>query len=92
MCGAWRAACRRAGLPGWLFHDLRRTAVHNLERAAVRLSVAMKLTGLRTESVYRRYAIADSKTLAEGVEKLAKLHAGAAEGARKVLARREAQA
>jgi len=75
MDAAWRSAAERAGLKGMLFHDLRRTAVRNLERAGVPRSVAMKLTGHKTESVYRRYAIADAKALAEGVEKLAKLHA-----------------
>jgi hypothetical protein len=35
----------------------------------------MKLTGHKTESVYRRYAIADSRSLAEGVAKLDRLHA-----------------
>ncbi|MEE8175584.1 MAG: hypothetical protein V3T97_03155, partial [Gemmatimonadota bacterium] len=54
---------------------MRRTAVRNLERASVSRSVAMKLTGHKTEAVYRRYAIADSAALAEGVEKLARLHA-----------------
>ena len=73
---AWAGACRRAGVPAALFHDLRRTAVRNLERAGVPRSVAMKLTGHKTESVYRRYAIADAAALAEGVEKLARLHAG----------------
>jgi cobalamin biosynthesis Mg chelatase CobN len=53
---------------------MRRTAVRNLERAGVSRSVAMKLTGHKTEAVYRRYAIADSTALAEGVEKLARLH------------------
>ena len=57
-----------------MFHDLRRSAVRNLERAGVSRSVAMKLTGHKTESIYRRYAIADSAALAEGVEKLASLH------------------
>jgi hypothetical protein len=38
----------------------------------------MKLTGHKTEAVYRRYAIADSRALAEGVEKLAALHAAPA--------------
>ena len=75
MRGAWNGACERAGLPGWLFHDLRRTAVRNLERAGVPRSVAMKLTGHKTEAVYRRYAIADKRALEEGVEKLARLHA-----------------
>jgi integrase len=84
MDGTWRSACERAGLKGWLFHDLRRTAVRNLERAGVPRSVAMKLTGHKTENVYRRYAIADSRAMAEGVEKLARLH-GAAPEPRKVV-------
>ena len=51
-----------------------RTAVRNLERAGVPRSVAVRLTGHRTESIYRRYAIVAHQDLAEGVEKLAKLH------------------
>ena len=72
--GAWVKACAKAGLDGKLVHDLRRTAVRNLERAGVPRSVAMKLTGHRTESVYRRYAIVSESDLSEGVGKLAVLH------------------
>jgi integrase len=71
---AWRTACRKAGLPGKLVHDFRRTVVRNLERAGVPRSVAMKLTGHKTESVYRRYAIVSESDLAEGVAKLARLY------------------
>ncbi|HZI21462.1 MAG TPA: tyrosine-type recombinase/integrase, partial [Gemmatimonadales bacterium] len=64
----------RPGLVGRLVHDLRRTAVRNLERAGVSRSVAMQLTGHKTESVYRRYAIVAEQDLREGVTKLATLH------------------
>lgn len=68
---AWRTACRAAGCPGRLLHDFRRTAVRSLERAGVPRSTGMKLTGHLTDSIYSRYAIVDSKMLAEGVAKLA---------------------
>jgi integrase len=57
-----------------LAHDFRRTAVRNLERAGVPRSVAMKLTGHKTEAVYRRYAIVAEQDLIEGAAKLAALH------------------
>lgn len=71
---AWNRACRAAGLEGRILHDFRRTAVRNLERAGVPRSVAMKLTGHKTESIYRRYAIVSEADLAEGVSKLSRLH------------------
>ena len=70
---AWRTACRKAGVPGRIMHDFRRTAVRNLERAGVPRSVAMKMTGHRTEAVYRRYAIVSDSDLREAADKLAAL-------------------
>ena len=69
----WKEACRRAGVPKRIPHDFRRTAVRNLERAGVPRSVAMKLTGHKTEAVYRRYAIVCEADLTEGLRKLAAL-------------------
>ena len=73
--GAWRLACKQAGVPQRIPHDFRRTAVRNLERAGVPRSVAMKITGHKTEAVYRRYAIVSEADLSEGLKKLARLHA-----------------
>ena len=67
---SWADACTAAGFPGKLLHDLRRSAVRNMERAGLSRSVAMQLTGHKTEAVYRRYAITSEADLREGVERL----------------------
>ncbi|MDO8475810.1 MAG: hypothetical protein Q7W02_06365 [Candidatus Rokubacteria bacterium] len=82
-------ACRRAGVPGRIPHDFRRTAVRNLERAAVPRSVAMKITGHRTEAVYRRYAIVNDADLREASERLTGTIPGTFAGRGAILAARE---
>ena len=67
----WKGVTRACGLPGLLVHDLRRSAVRNMERASVPRSVAMKLTGHRTESVYRRYAIVSDTDLQDAAQRIA---------------------
>jgi integrase len=67
----WKTACEGAGVGHTLFHDLRRSAVRNMERAGVPRSVAMQLVGMRTESIYRRYAITNEEDLARGVRLIA---------------------
>src|ERR1051325_10638457 len=83
---AWATACLKAGLATPIegvdggrkaikvqrvVHDLRRTAVRNMERAGVPRSVAMKMTGHRTENVYPRYAIVSDADLQAAAAKLA---------------------
>jgi len=67
---AWHRAATKAGYPQRLVHDLRRTAVRRMERAGVQRSVAMKITGHKTESVYRRYAITCLKDIDEGMARI----------------------
>jgi integrase len=75
---AWVAACASAELPDRVPHDMRRSAVRNLERLAVPRKVAMQLVGHKTESIYRRYHIvADGDIRAAGA-KLDSLATGAA--------------
>ena len=67
---AWRRAREKAGCPDRIPHDFRRTAVRNLEQAGVPRSVAMKLTGHKTEAVYRRYAIVSRGDLQAAADRL----------------------
>ena len=67
---AWRSACKKGNLDGLIVHDLRRCAARNLSRAGFREPVAMKITGHKTNSMYRRYRIVDENELREAQEKL----------------------
>jgi len=72
---AWRLACEKAGVPDRVPHDLRRSRARALTRAHVPQSVAMRLLGHRTASMFLRYDVAATDDLAEAV--------AAAEGATK---------
>jgi integrase len=68
---AWVNACTRAGRPGRLLHDFRRTVARRMERAGVPRSQAKALIGHKTDSVYARYSIVAERDLEEAVAKVA---------------------
>ena len=65
----WRTAVRKAGLPGLTPHDLRRSAARNLIRAGVQQAIAMKITGHKTNSMFKRYNITDERGIRDAVLK-----------------------
>jgi integrase len=54
MIKAFKAACRKAGCPGRILHDLRRTAVRNLVRAGVPQSPMFAFARTRERSMSHR--------------------------------------
>jgi integrase len=71
---AWATACKDsslvAGRAGVTPHDLRRCAARNLSRAGVPEQIAMRITGHKTASMYRRYRIVDERDLREATQSL----------------------
>jgi len=66
----WKTVCGRAGVPKLLFHDLRRSGVRNLRKLGVPESVAMKISGHKTRSIFERYNIVDKNDLVDATRKL----------------------
>ena len=52
---AFNAACRRAGIQGFHFHDFQHTAETNMRRAGIDHLTIMKITGHKTLDVFKRY-------------------------------------
>jgi integrase len=67
----WSRACADVGLEGLLFHDLRRSAIRNMDRAGVRREVGMAVSGHKRDDVYRSYNIVADSELGEVGGKMA---------------------
>jgi integrase len=87
---AWKSACKKAGVPNRLFHDLRRSAVKNLDEAGVSRDVAMSISGHRSQATYTRHNIADVKRKRKALELVQEFREAAAtqEQGQKVVAMR----
>ncbi len=66
----WTAACKLAGAPAALFHDLRRTALTNMIEAGLSEKEAMEISGHRTRAVFDRYHIVSERRLREMAGKM----------------------
>lgn len=66
----WENLCAAAGVPGLLFHDLRRSAARNLRAAGVPQEIIMRIAGWKTSNVFRRYAIVDKTDIRAALQQL----------------------
>jgi hypothetical protein len=62
-------ARKEAGLSGVIFHDLRRTAARNMIRGGVPQSVAMRVTGHRSPSMFSRYDVSSTDDKLEALHR-----------------------
>jgi integrase len=67
----WKRATKKAGFPGLLAHDLRRSGVRNMiQEAGLPESQAMLISGHKTRAMLERYNIVSLKGIQESGKKL----------------------
>ena len=71
---AWKTACKAAGVPQALFHDLRRTALTNMLEAGLLENEAMEISGHKTRAVFDRYHIISERRMKQNADKLDQHH------------------
>jgi integrase len=63
-------ARRKAGVPAFLIHDLRRTAARNMLRSGVGEKMVMSIVGWKTRAMLDRYNILDERDVVEAGKKM----------------------
>jgi integrase len=72
---AFRSAADAVGLSEVIPYDLRRSAVRNMTRAGVDRSVAKKISGHKTDSVFERYNITSVEDVKKAMKQTSKYNA-----------------
>lgn len=67
---SWATACKKAGKPGLLFHDLRRSFAVASVQAGIPQLITMLIGGWRTASMFRRYAIVAESEMQTAMERV----------------------
>lgn len=66
----WASACKKAGVPGFRFHDLRHTWASWHAMAGTPMNVLMELGGWATPAMLRKYAHLSPEHLAQAAERV----------------------
>ena len=66
----WELLVSAAGVPGLLFHDLRRSAVRNMVRRGVPQKTAREISGHKTDAVFSRYNIVSEADIRDAARKI----------------------
>jgi integrase len=70
MKRSFTAACQRAGIEDFTFHDLRHTFNTNAYRAGVPIPTIMKITGHKSIAMFRGYTTISPEDLKEAIGKI----------------------
>ena len=71
-------ACnKRRMYSGKIFHDFRRTAVRDMIRAGVPQNIAMRISGHKTTSMFKRYDVCNEADLRQAIEAVQRYHEAA---------------
>lgn len=62
---AWRKSTELAGVAWLRFHDLRRSAVRNMDRAGIPRTTIRRIIGHETDAMFDRYRIVDQRDIQE---------------------------
>jgi integrase len=78
---AFKDAQEKAGVGPYRLHDYRRSVARRLEQGGIPRSTAMRITGHRTEHVFRQYAVGEDEDVRKALRLTAGTVLGTIEGA-----------